>query len=110
MGLTNEMIVLPKYSPDLHQVIEHRFAPLKWVLTQQLYRLGFDAVAGYGMGLLREMTVSYCKSIPPAQIQSDLARLVDCWKVVAANPTETVLINNRHVQGVGGAMPPKHFR
>lgn len=109
MGIPNEQIVLPKYSPDLHQVIEHRFGPLKLHLVQQLYRFGWEALAAGGMGLLRQLVVNFCRTITPAQIQSDLPRLINCYKIVAAKCTETVLINGRHVQGVEGGRPPKHF-
>lgn len=109
MGIQNEQIVLPKHSPDLHQLIEHRFGPLKLGIVNQLYRLGWEAVTAGGMGILRQMVVNYCRSITPAQLQSELPRLVECYKVVACNTTESARINGRMVQGVGGGRPPKHF-
>jgi len=42
IDLRDELLVLPKYSPDLHQLIEHPFGVIKQELVNQIYRSGRD--------------------------------------------------------------------
>lgn len=109
IDLGDQLLVLPKYSPDLHQLVEHPFAGIKQELVNKIYRLGWDVVNG-GMQFLRDEVVALCQMITPEQIESGLKGLKECYQVVAAPLTGCVYINNTWVQGVEGGRPPKRFR
>lgn len=107
--LTGQVLVLPDYSPDLHQVIEHPFGYIKHELANRLYRLG-ASLKDTDMQVLMDMVVDLCTQITPAQVESQLQNLKDCYEVVAAPLTEGVTIKNTYVPGVKGGRPPKRFR
>lgn len=104
------LLLLPKYSPDLHQIVEHPFGGIKQDLVNDIYRLTWDMVEAGGMQWLRDKVVALCERITPEQVEAGLQRLTECYKVVAAPRTGGVLINDRRVEGVEGGRPPKAFR
>lgn len=97
----------PAYSPDLHQVIEHRFAELKQYLVNRVYEYGFENV---DVGVLRGFVDAFFLTVTPQSIEADLANLLNCYRVVSTPTYCSVLINGVNVQGVGGGWPPKRFR
>jgi hypothetical protein len=109
IDLSDQLLVLPKYSPDLHQLIEHPFGGIKHDVVVDVYKLGWDVVHG-GMQLLRDEVAGLCRKITPQQVEDGIKGLVECYQVVAAERTGGVLINNTWVPGVQGNRPPKRFR
>lgn len=105
----DELLPLPKYSPDLHQLIEHPFGGIKQQLANRLYRLGASLV-DTDMQVLMDMVVELCHQITPDKVTSQVQNLKDCYKVVAAPRTEGVTINDTYYAGVEGGRPPKRFR
>lgn len=107
LGYASTFLPHPAHSPDLHQVIEHRFAELKQHLVNRVYQLGFENVT---TAALRLFVLEYCMTITPQLIQADIQNLVKCYQVVRTPIGSSLLINNRSVDGVAGGWPPKHFR
>ena len=107
LGYASTFLPHPAHSPDLHLVIEHRFAELKQHLVKRVYQLGFENVT---TAALRLFVMEYCMTITPQLIQADIQNLVKCYQVVRTPIGSSVLINNRSVDGVAGGWPPKHFR
>lgn len=107
LGYASTFLPHPPHSPDLHQVIEHRFAELKQYLVNSVYQVGFGNVTSE---LLRAFVLEYCSTITPQLIQADILNLVKCYQVVACRVGASVLINGKSVAGVGGGWPPKQFR
>jgi hypothetical protein len=103
LGYASTFLPHPAHSPDLHQVIEHRFAELKQHLVNRVYQLGFENVT---TAALRLFVLEYCMTITPQLIQADIQNLVKCYQVVRAPIGSSVLINNRSVDGVAGGWPP----
>lgn len=107
LGHASTFLPHPAHSPDLHQVIEHRFAELKQYLVNRVYELGFENVTTTA---LRGFVMEYCASITSLLIRADIQNLINCYQVVRTPVGQSVLINHRPVDGVGGGWPPKHFR
>jgi hypothetical protein len=107
LGYASQFLPHPPHSPDLHQVIEHRFAEMKQHLVNRVYQLGFQNVT---TAALRHFVLEYCHSITPQLIQADLRNLVNCYQVVRTPVGSSVLIDGKPVDGVGGGWPPKRFR
>jgi hypothetical protein len=107
LGYASQFLPHPAHSPDLHQVIEHRFAEMKQYLVNRVYQLGFENVTSAS---LRQFVLEYCRTITPQVIQADIRNLVECYQVVRTPVGCSVLINGRPVDGVGGGWPPKHYR
>lgn len=107
LGYASTFLPHPAYSPDLHQVIEHRFAELKQYLVNRVYHQGFENV---DVGVLRGFVADFFNTVTPVTIEADLINLVNCYRVVATPTYCSVLINGVNVQGVGGGWPPKRFR
>ena len=107
LGFNSTFLPHPAHSPDLHQVIEHRFAGLKQHLVNRVYQLGFRNVT---MAALRFFVLEYCASITKETIRADIRNLINCLQVVRTPLGSSVVINGKAVDGVGGGWPPKHFR
>lgn len=107
LGFANTFLEISAHSPDLNQVIEHRFDELKQHLVNCVYQLGFERVTP---SILWGFVQQWCHSITPQSIQADIHNLVNCYQVVRTPVGRSVLINGRLVDGVGGGWPPKHFR
>lgn len=98
----------PAHSPDLHQVIEHRFAELKQYLVNRVYQIGFQRCT---VQVLRQIVLEFCATqITPAKIVSELANLKLCYQIVAAPTYTWVLVGKQNYAGVAGGWPPKRFR
>ena len=104
------LLELPKYSPDLHQIVEHPFANVKQGTVVDIYKQGWHVAVEGDVKLLRDMVLSRCLAITPQQVESGLKQLKECYQVVAAPTTEDVTINGHSYQGVEGGRPPKRFR
>lgn len=109
VDLSGQVLELPEYSPDLHQIIEHPFGSIKQDVINEIYRVGFAVLDG-GMQFLRNEVVRLCQRITPEQVAGGIQGLIDCYKVVAAPRTGGVMINRTWVPGVEGGRPPKRFR
>jgi hypothetical protein len=107
LGFNTTFLPHPPHSPDLHQVIEHRFAGLKQHLVNMVYQYGFNNV---NMAALRYFVLEYCAAITKETIRSDINNLINCLQVVWTPRGSSVVINGKAVDGVGGGWPPKHFR
>ena len=108
LGYASTFLPHPAHSPDLHQVIEHRFAELKQYLVNRVYQIGFERCT---VQLLRQIVLEFCATqITPAKIQSELANLKLCYQVVAAPTYQWVLVGRQNYAGVAGGWPPKRFR
>ena len=107
LGFNSTFLPHPAHSPDLHQVIEHRFAGLKQHLVNRVYQLGFRNV---NMTALRWFVLEYCAAISKETIRADINNLINCLQVVRTPVGSSVLINGKAVDGVGGGWPPKRFR
>jgi hypothetical protein len=107
LGYPDVFLSHPAHSPDMHQVIEHRFAELKQYLVNRVYQVGWEQCT---VQRLREFVLEFCDTrITPEMIQSELNNLLLCYKVVAAEPNEWVLAGTKHYAGVAGGWPPKRF-
>lgn len=104
---TGTLVQLPAYSPDLHQVIEHRFANMKQYLVQCIYRDGWGNVTQQH---LRQYVLDYCKTITPELIKGEVERLKDCYRVVAAAEGSVVQVGQRQYVGTNGKFAPKPLR
>jgi hypothetical protein len=81
MGLTeSDMLALPTYSPDLHQVIEHTIAEFKKALLQAV--LNHD---GQPMTVAKaqQLAEEVFAGIKPEHIAANALKLVCCWQQVA---------------------------
>jgi hypothetical protein len=107
LGYPGTFLMHPPHSPDLHQVIEHRFAELKQYLVDRVYQIGFECC---NAKLLRQIVVEYAATITPAKIQADIQNLIKCYKVVAADSNTEVQFGHESYKGVAGGWPPKRFR
>jgi hypothetical protein len=108
LGYPETFVELPAYSPDLHQVIEHRFAELKQYLVNRVYEIGFERC---NMQVLRAIVLEFCRNeIPTAKIVKELENLKLCYKIVAAPINTWVQVGNQNYAGVAGGWPPKRFR
>lgn len=107
LGYAATFLPHPAHSPDIHQVIEHRFAGLKQYLINKIYQLGFHNLNMYW---LRRFVLEYCTSISKETIRADIQNLINCLQVVRTPRGSSVVINGHSVEGVGGGWPPKHFR
>lgn len=108
LGYPETFLNHPAHSPDLHQVIEHRFAELKQYLVNRVYQIGFERCT---VQLLRQIVLEFCATqITPAKIESELANLKLCYQVVAAPTYQWVLVGTQNYAGVAGGWPPKRFR
>jgi hypothetical protein len=108
VGYPNVFLYHPAHSPDMHQVIEHRFAELKQYLVNRVYQIGWEHC---DIQQLRQFVLEFCEtSITPEKIQRELENLLLWYKVVSAKPDEWVLAGTQHYPGVAGGWPPKRFR
>lgn len=108
MGYANTFINVPPHSPDLHQVIEHRFAELKQYLVNRVYQYGFNRCT---VQVLRQFVLEFCRDkITPAKIKDDIENLLHCYEIVAAPTSQWVQVGQQHYAGVAGGWPPKRFR
>jgi len=106
LGYPETFLRHPAHSPDLHQVIEHRFAELKQYLVNRVYEVGFERCT---VKLLRDFVMEYAASITPAKIQADIQNLINCYQVVAADGYNWVQIGHENYAGAAGGWPPKRF-
>lgn len=97
----------PPYSPDMHLLIEHRFAELKQFVVDRVYQVGFERCTVW---TIRQFVLQFCSTITPQLIQEDLENLIMCYKIVAAPTTQFVTIGHESYRGVAGGWPPKRFR
>ena len=107
LGYASTFLPHPAHSPDLHQVIEHRFAEMKQHLVNRVYQLGWERVTP---AVLRGFVLEYCQTITPQLIQADIRNLVQCYQVVGTPVGSSTVINGKAVAGVGGGWPAKHYR
>ena len=107
LGYPETFLKHPAHSPDLHQVIEHRFAELKQYIVDRVYQVGFDRC---NVKMLRQFVLEYCATITPAKIQADIQNLIKCYKVVAADSYTWVQFGHENYAGAAGGWPPKRFR
>jgi hypothetical protein len=108
LGWPDRFLNHPAHSPDLHQVIEHRFAELKQYIVERVYAVGFENCTS---GVLRQFVLDFCATrITPELIQRELANLQLCYQVVAAPNYQWVLAGQQYYCGVAGGWPPKRFR
>lgn len=108
-GQTSLLLPHPANSPDLHQVVEHRFADMKQHVVTRMYQVGFDTVQ-QNPALLQQFVLEYCQTITPQLIESELENLVKCYQVVACPGYSAVVIDGKNVEGVGGNWPRKGLR
>lgn len=97
----------PAYSPDMHLVIEHRFAELKQYVVNRVYQWGFEHCT---VATIRQFVLEFCSTITPQLIQADLENLKMCYKIVAARTDQFVTVGHQSYRGVAGGWPPKRFR
>lgn len=107
LGYASTLLPHPAHSPDIHQVIEHRFAGLKQYLVNRIYQLGFHNLNMYW---LRCFVLEFCSSISKETIRADIQNLINCLQVIRTPRGSSVVINGHSVEGVGGGWPPKRFR
>jgi hypothetical protein len=107
LGYASTFLPHPAHSPDLNQVIEHRFAELKQYVVNCVYQMGF---ANVNPQLIWSFVQAYCRTINPQLIQADIQNLVDCYQVVRTPLGGSVIIRGKSVEGSGGGWPPKHYR
>ncbi len=107
LGYPGAFVIHPAHSPDLHQVIEHRFAELKQYLVDRVYQIGFERC---NVQLLRQIVLEYAATITPGKIKADIQNLIKCYQVVAADSDTEVHFGHESYKGVAGGWPPKRFR
>lgn len=107
LGYASTFLPHPAHSPDLNQVIEHRFAELKQYIVNNVYQVGF---ANVNPAMVWSFVQNYCRTITPQIIQADIQNLVNCYQVVRTARGSCVVINGKNVDGVGGGWPPKKYR
>jgi len=107
LGYPETFLRHPAHSPDLHQVIEHRFAELKQYLVDRVYQIGFERC---NVQVLRQIVLDYAATITPAKIKADIQNLIKCYQVVAADSYTWVQFGHENYAGAAGGWPPKRFR
>ena len=107
LGFPETFLNHPAHSPDLHQVIEHRFAELKQYIVNRVYQVGFERC---NVKLLRQFVMEYAATITPAVIKADIQNLIKCYQVVAADGYNWVQFGKENYAGAAGGWPPKRFR
>jgi hypothetical protein len=107
LGWPATWISHPAHSPDLHQIIEHRFAELKQWLVNRIYQIGWDRC---DVRVIRQLVLEFCWGITPEKIQADLENLKLCYKIVAAPAGQVITVGQRSYLGTGGGWPAKRFR
>jgi hypothetical protein len=108
LGWPDRFLKHPAHSPDLHQVIEHRFAEMKQYIVERVYQTGFHKV---NSRVLKQFVLEFCRDrISPEIIQKELVNLKLCYQVVATPNYQWVLAGKQYYCGVAGGWPPKRFR
>lgn len=98
----------PPYSPDFHEMIEHRFGEVKEGLVVQLYKAGFDNVdAVMAAEAIRDLCI---KGITAAKVAADISQQIFSYQVVSAPVTTTITKGNKSYQGTNGGYGPKGAR
>lgn len=81
MGLTeDDMLDLPTYSPDMHQVVEHTIAEFKKKLLQAVLEHDGQPMTPATAKQLAEQVFA---SIKPEHIAANELKLVTCWEQIA---------------------------
>lgn len=106
-GWSTDRVPLPRYSPDVHQVVEHFIGRLK----QQFWQL-VSAEARYQQSpatLQQAMRVAFY-NMPAAPIERDCETLPATWRVIAAEKGAKVWIRGQLYDGTGGDWPVRALR
>jgi hypothetical protein len=81
MGLTeSDMVSLPTYSPDMHQVVEHTIAEFKKGLLQAVFQHDGQAMS---VAKAQQLAEEVFASIKPEHIAKNALKLVCCWQQIA---------------------------
>lgn len=97
----------PAYSPDMHLLIEHRFAELKQYVVNRVYQVGFERCT---VVELRQFVLEFASTVTSRVIMDDMENLIKCYKIVAAPTNQFVTFGHQSYRGVAGGWPPKQFR
>jgi len=121
---SNLKIDLPKYSPDMHKVVEHIFARLKPLVYEEMYRLDHPATAQEVQGMVRRIFNCEVPDDDPDKsksallkeqfrksIEEDSESLVNTYRVIATDAGVMFMDEKgkTHI-GVGGDWPPGTYR
>jgi len=97
---------LPKYSPDMHKVIEHFFHRLKKDFLREVAQRKTRLTPEAAQSLLRRVAMA----MPKEHIAKDVRSLKYTYQAIAADLGKVMLSNGRVILGSGGGYPQAHLR
>ena len=109
MGLKKgDVLPLPTYSPDLHQIVEHAIAQFKTELLKAVMKHDGQAMT---TTRAQELAVEVFSRLDKDAIHKNGQRLVCCWDVVKTAKGEVVKCKDEIDRvGTGGDWAPADLR